>query len=150
MADPETQRCAACGSGAELHEHHLVARAVGGHAAPTVMLCAGCHGLVHDTRFPTNHAELTRWGLARAKAAGKRLGGARANNGSLKAQLAGHAAQSERARQFVDDIAPKIEEAKAAGCATLRAIAAYLTAAGVPTPRGAKQWGPQQVRRALA
>ena len=58
-----------------LHGHHVVPRALGGLdiAGNIVEICEECHNKIHDTKF-TNHAELIRTGLAKAKKAGVRLG----------------------------------------------------------------------------
>ena len=45
---------------------------------------------------------------------------------------------------------PLVEQARRAGAATLRELAAALTARGVPTPAGRHAWRPEQVRRVLA
>ena len=34
-------------SGAEMHEHHLIPRALGGEKGPVADLCSNCHALVH-------------------------------------------------------------------------------------------------------
>lgn len=62
--------CFECEAQAE-HAHHVVPKSLGG--TRTVPLCTKCHGLVHDRQF-LNHVRLTKEGLARAKANGKRLG----------------------------------------------------------------------------
>jgi hypothetical protein len=46
------------------------------------------------------------------------------------------------------DLAPTIQELQAAGCASLRAIAAALEERGIPTARGGK-WSSVQVSRLL-
>lgn len=72
---PQAQKkCINCDDDA-VHWHHVVPRAVGGSDRPSnlVALCGKCHGLIHDKRF-LNHGELTRIGLAKAKAKGKQLG----------------------------------------------------------------------------
>jgi Recombinase len=47
-------------------------------------------------------------------------------------------------------VGPYIETARAAGCTSLRQIAAALEARGVRTPGGREAWDSTQVRRVLA
>ena len=71
--------CANCGNDAH-HAHHVVPLSVGGNdiLSNLIALCDICHGLVHDQKF-VNHSFLTKQGLAKAKANGKKLGGLRPN-----------------------------------------------------------------------
>lgn len=91
----------------------------------------------------------TRDALARAKAAGKKLGG---NRGHVIDSAA--TARSAEVRKAVSaerksDVLPVIRELQAAGATTLQAIADGLNAKGITTPRG-KAWAPVQVSRVLA
>lgn len=54
-----------------------------------------------------------------------------------------------RADWRLEELRPHIEEARRAGCVSLREIAAFLNANGLCTTRG-RQWGASQVLRALA
>jgi hypothetical protein len=56
----------------------------------------------------------------------------------------GRAAVQARARNRALDLAPIIQELQAAGCESLRAIAAGLEERGIPTPRGGS-WSAVQV-----
>jgi hypothetical protein len=60
----------------------------------------------------------------------------------------GRAAVQARARNRALDLAPIIQELQAAGCESLRAIAAGLEERGIPTPRGGS-WSAVQVARLL-
>ena len=53
-----------------------------------------------------------------------------------------------RARNRAIDLAPTIKELQAAGCESLRAIAAGLEECGIPAARGGK-WSAVQVARLL-
>jgi Recombinase len=53
-----------------------------------------------------------------------------------------------RARNRALDLAPTIQELQAAGCESLRAMAAGLEERGIPAPRGGK-WSAVQVARLL-
>lgn len=46
--------------------HHI-----GGHGSPTIWLCKNCHGRLHGVSWNSDHSELTKQGLVRAKAAGR-------------------------------------------------------------------------------
>jgi hypothetical protein len=73
--------CVACGSKEDLQHHHLVPRKKGGSDGSTnlITLCTTCHHKMHERQMNCayNHGELTRAGLQRAVAAGKKLGGPR-------------------------------------------------------------------------
>lgn len=66
--------CASCGVFGPTHRHHMVPQVMGGADLPTVELCVPCHGSVHGRVWSVDHHELTRIGLAAAKAKG-RIGG---------------------------------------------------------------------------
>jgi len=63
-------RCFECDSKAN-HAHHVVPYSLGG--TRTIPLCEPCHTLVHKLDL-TNHAELTKAGIKRAREAGGRHG----------------------------------------------------------------------------
>ena len=90
----------------------------------------------------------TRAALAAAKARGVKLGGDRGGRLTAKQRAAGRAVQQERARDRAADLMPTIKELQAAGCESLRAIAAALDERGIPTARGGK-WSSVQVGRLL-
>jgi DNA invertase Pin-like site-specific DNA recombinase len=99
----------------------------------------------------------TKAALAAAKARGQKLGGVRIRKSdgkpvmlSLAARAGGRAALTARAAARAADIAPTIEAMKAGGAKSLRAVAAALNEAGIPTPRGQGKWLPVQVARTLA
>jgi hypothetical protein len=147
MAAPDATTCAACGASGELHEHHLVPRAYDGTALPTVMLCLPCHGIVHQRAFSVNHSELTRRGLAAAKARGVKLGNPQLKAGNRASAIAAGRAHARRARSKARDVLPFLDAARKAGCTTLGQIAAALEARGVKTPSGRPNWSAEQVRR---
>jgi DNA invertase Pin-like site-specific DNA recombinase len=91
----------------------------------------------------------TKDALAAAKRRGVKLGGYRGSPLSADARRAGNAALARAADHRAADIAPIIKELQAAGCGSLRAIAAGLTARGIPTARGNGQWSAVQVARVL-
>ena len=90
----------------------------------------------------------TKAALAAAKRRGAKLGGDRDARLTAKARIAGRAAVQARARNRALDLAPTIQELQAAGCASLRAIAAGLEQRGIPAPRGGN-WSAVQVARLL-
>jgi DNA invertase Pin-like site-specific DNA recombinase len=90
----------------------------------------------------------TKAALAAAKRRGVKLGGDRGARLTAKARAAGRAAVQVRARNRALDLAPTIQELQAAGCASLRALAAGLEERGIPAPRGGK-WSAVQVARLL-
>jgi DNA invertase Pin-like site-specific DNA recombinase len=88
----------------------------------------------------------TKAALAAAKRRGVKLGGDRGARLTAKARAAGRSVLQERARARAVDLAPTIKELQAAGCESLRAIAAGLDERGIPAARGGK-WSAQQVVR---
>ena len=54
------------------------------------------------------------------------------------------AANREAADKFAANVAPVIQQVKASGATSLHAVAAALTARGIPTARG-REWSPAQV-----
>jgi len=97
-------------------------------------------------------SENTKAALAAAKANGKKLGnpnGAR----SLRGKQAGNREAVERlradAQQRADDLRGIVETLRARGITSVRALAAELTAQGIPAPRG-DTWHPTGVARLLA
>lgn len=95
-------------------------------------------------------SQRTKAALAAAKARGKRLGGDRGQVPSADARRAGQAAIAERVQSRAADLAPAIADMRANGITSLNAMARELTARGIPTARGAVEWSPVQVKRALA
>jgi DNA invertase Pin-like site-specific DNA recombinase len=91
----------------------------------------------------------TKEALAAAKRRGVKLGGDRGARLTAKARAAGNAAQRAGAQARAADLADTVKELQAAGCESLRAIAAELDARGIPAARGGK-WSAVQVSRLLA
>src|SRR6516225_3954292 len=90
----------------------------------------------------------TKDALAAAKRRGTKLGGDRGVVPSKKARAMGVEALQARADAKAADLAPIIAELQAAGKTSLRAIAAGLNEAGIPTARGG-EWSSPQVMRIL-
>ena len=95
-------------------------------------------------------SERTKAALAAAKARGTKLGGDRGKLAAIRflGTAASAKARGEKASARARDIAPMIRDLQAAG-ASLRTIAANLTARGIPTARGGSVWTADGVRRAL-
>jgi DNA invertase Pin-like site-specific DNA recombinase len=93
-------------------------------------------------------SERTKRALEAAKARGVKLGGDRGGlaKGREKGAAASTETRSAKARERAADVAPVIQELQSGG-ASLRQIAAELTARGIPTPRGS-QWTATAVKRA--
>jgi DNA invertase Pin-like site-specific DNA recombinase len=91
----------------------------------------------------------TKAALAAAKRRGVKLGGDRGGRAPAKARRAGNEAMRRAADTRAADVAPAIKHARAAGCESLRAIAAYLNSRAIPTARGDGQWSAVQVARVI-
>ena len=89
-------------------------------------------------------SERTKAALAAAKARGVKLGGPKLK----EAQQRGIASNKANADRFAANVLPVIEQMKASGAASLRAIAKALNARGTATARGGV-WTPVQVTAAL-
>ena len=90
----------------------------------------------------------TKDALAAAKRRGTKLGGDRGVVPSKKTRAMAVEALQARADAKAADLAPIIAELQAAGKTSLRAIAAGLNEAGIPTARGG-EWSSPQVMRIL-
>jgi DNA invertase Pin-like site-specific DNA recombinase len=102
-------------------------------------------------------SDRTRKALAAVKERGRKLGGVRHRKSDGKrvtitsdVQAQAVAALQARASARAADIAPTIKELQAGGADSLRAIAAGLNEAGIPTARGQGKWSAVQVQRTLA
>jgi DNA invertase Pin-like site-specific DNA recombinase len=91
----------------------------------------------------------TKAALAAAKKRGTKLGGDRGVVPSAKTRNRAREAVQRRAVARATDLAPTIQNLQAGGAESLRAIAAGLNAAGIPTPRGQGKWSAVQVKRTL-
>lgn len=87
--------------------------------------------------------------LAAAKARGVKLGNPRLQAGNAKTAAVARAAHVACAVETAQRYAAPIAQARASGARTLAQIADHLTAAELPTPRGAAVWTAEQVRRVL-
>jgi DNA invertase Pin-like site-specific DNA recombinase len=90
----------------------------------------------------------TKAALAAAKKRGTVLGGFRGKVPTAKHRKLSAAVVQARASARAADLAPIIKELQAAGKTSLRAIAAGLNEAGIPTARGG-EWSSPQVMRIL-
>jgi DNA invertase Pin-like site-specific DNA recombinase len=93
-------------------------------------------------------SDRTKAALAAAKKRGTVLGGYRGVTPSSKDRAKAVEALQARANAKAADLAPVIAELQAAGRTSLRAIAAGLNEAGIPTARGG-EWSSVQVMRLL-
>jgi len=87
--------------------------------------------------------------LAAAKARGVKLGNPNLQRRSGTRSLAAiaTAVRSKRSAEHAAAVEPYIAAARKAGCASLGELAAALTARGVDTPSGGRQWSRGQVLR---
>lgn len=93
--------------------------------------------------------ERTKAALAAAKARGVRLGNPHLKPGTRSTALRASRAASSRADRRAEDLRDIVDAARAAGCSSLRSIAAHLNDAGVATSRGST-WTAGAVSRLLA
>ena len=93
-------------------------------------------------------SERTKAALRAAKRRGVKLGGNRGVTPTTRMRKLAAETLQRRTAARVADLAPIIKELQAAGKTSLRAIAAGLNDAGIPTARGS-EWSAVQVRRVL-
>ncbi|MET4361272.1 DNA invertase Pin-like site-specific DNA recombinase [Bradyrhizobium sp. LB8.2] len=89
----------------------------------------------------------TKAALEAAKARGQSLGGNRGSTLSSKARASGRDRQAAIAQRRANDLAPLIEEVRAAGHKSPTEIARALTERGIPTARGHREWSAPQIIR---
>ena len=85
--------CVNCGKRAT-HRHHIVPKSLGGtdKFSNLAYLCDECHGKIHGIEYGNgqlSHSELTRIGLQKAKASGKRVGTQKGEKFSTKKSVQG-------------------------------------------------------------
>ena len=73
----ETNKCFECGSGVDLHEHHVIPQVLGGKK--TIPLCNDCHGKLHGKnggihKNPNDWRRLIKIGREKYIANGGKLG----------------------------------------------------------------------------
>jgi DNA invertase Pin-like site-specific DNA recombinase len=87
--------------------------------------------------------------LAAAKRRGVKLGNPDLQPGTARTARIARAAHVAGSSARAQGYAAEIERARAGGAVTLQAIAAHMSAAEIPTPRGATNWTAEQVKRML-
>ena len=92
----------------------------------------------------------TKAALQAAKARGQKLGGFRGRAGTADDAARARAARSEKARDHAAALAPILTRLDPDGSASLRSLAAALTAEGVPTATGRGGWTATGVARLRA
>ena len=92
----------------------------------------------------------TKVALAAAKARGQKLGGFRGYIPTAENGANGRKARGGKARGHAESLAPIITRLDPDGSLSLRALAAKLTAEGLPTPAGAAAWTAATVARVKA
>ncbi len=130
--------------------HHLAPVSVNGMNEIVIPLCFSCHRKVHGLNYTKlNHGELTRHGLAAAKARGQALGWSipGRQDEQLAAAHKGVAVRIAKADRHAETVRPLIEQLKGQGMA-LRQIATELNARNVKTARGGA-WHAMTVRNVL-
>jgi DNA invertase Pin-like site-specific DNA recombinase len=91
----------------------------------------------------------TKEALQAAKARGTKLGGFRGYRLSDADRLAAATAKREKSAARIADILPKIDELRAAGATSLRALAARLNEIGIKAPAGGP-WHANSIRRVIS
>ena len=134
-------KCFECGTEECIQHHHVVPRSVGG--TKTIPLCSICHGKVHGIKRDKqiNVSELTKAGIARARAAGKQIG-----NPKLKKHSAvGRATVQRLANEFALSLGPEMIILREDSGLSWRKLADNLNHQGIKTRHG-YQWQGSNVR----
>jgi hypothetical protein len=105
----------------------------------------------HGAEFRSDIVDfITRKALAAAKARGKKLGGFRGRAGTAEDTAKARKAHTAKAASHAASLVPIITRLDPNGSLSLRALAAKLTAEGLPTPAGAAVWTAATVARVKA
>lgn len=130
------KECFECGKPAT-EDHHVIPQSLGG--TKTVPLCGGCHNLAHGDHHTRrdDHKELTKAGIARARARGQKLGAHLNGEAAARGRVAAVAKISDNAILFAESIVDAILPLKNADM-TLNGIAQELNSRGIKTARGGK------------
>ena len=110
-----------------IHNHHPVPRSRGG--TKTIPLCESCHAKAHHRHKNMNTSQLTREGLARARARGVKLGNPKWRECIDDARHT----NMVLADKYVLEIYPTIDHIMQTGTVTYQGIADALNARGVKT-----------------
>ena len=94
-------------------------------------------------------SERTKAALAAARARGVKLGNPHLKPGTAANAAIASAVHVEQSRSRAKSLAPIIDAARAAGCASLVEIAGYLMREGHLTPRGSTTWTATGIARLL-
>ena len=78
------------------NKHHI-----GGASSPMIWVCRECHGRIHGLEWNSEHSALTRAGLAKARAQGRRGGNPKLLDGDRDFIDALAAARKEKTRQRI-------------------------------------------------
>lgn len=125
-------KCFECEATEDLQEHHVVPKSKGG--TKTVTLCYECHMKAHGRSGKgLNHKNLTKEGLAKAKARGVKLGTHAQSPDGRKIVLEALRAKGQKSYEA---IAPYVRQAIADGCNSNRTIATWLNEHGITTSKG--------------
>ena len=136
--------CFECSNDAT-EKHHVVPKSLGG--TRTVILCAHCHGLIHETKRTIKHSELTKAGIAKAKENGKPAGRRKGYEHSQETKDKIREAKLANAVEIDPVILNLAKERRAAG-QTFQSIANELHELGAKTSRNGRING-GYVRRIL-
>lgn len=139
--------CGYCDDAEKLEFHHFIPKSEGGSDDETnlLTLCFSCHGSIHGM-FRKNIKELTRKGLERAKASGKKLGSPNPRKGGAVGALV----VKKNAYEYAENLRNVIEEIiSIEKKVSLREIASELMRRQIRTPRGGEVWLASQVSNLL-
>ncbi len=133
------QQCALIGCYEKASDKHHI----GGASSPMIWVCKACHGRIHGLQWNSEHSALTRAGLAKARAQGRRGGNPKLLDGDRDFIDAMNAARKERNWQRtlegLNDWLPIVVE--------LRPKTIWQDVARVVTQKTGEKWSPERLRR---
>ena len=151
----KNRKCFECDSVENVIRHHVVPRSKGGKR--TIDLCQCCHDKVHGIEGrDISVSELTKVGLAKAKANGVKLGNPDAKNAWKVAQEGirrrceeYYRNANEVIKKYIDSIEVTDSNRHRKKKYTLNDISEYLMSIGYKTPRGGSVWTATTARRVM-
>lgn len=130
------KKCNYCEETEGLEHHHIIPRSLGGtdDQCNLLLVCGKHHGILHDMERKSNISELTKEGIRKARAKGKRIGGF-TKEAHLRAIANATKTNKDHADEFALSLSGTILSMRGNG-KSLKVIADFLNSNNIETDRG--------------